>query len=317
MKKVLITGVTGFIGQRLAVILFESGFEVSGTTRKSTANSNYIIVENIDSSAHWNHCLKGIDCVVHLAARVHEMNDTSSDPLKEFRTVNSEGTIHLANACVEAGVKRLIYLSSIKVNGECTIDHPISELDKTDPKDFYALSKFEAEVALLGISKKSDLEVVILRPPLVYGAGVKANFHNMMKWLNKEIPLPFGAIYNKRSLIYLDNLIDLIVTCIKHPNAVNEIFLVSDGEDLSTPELLNRVSLALGKKSWLLPVNQKILEYFLMLIGKEKLAQRLCGSFQIDISKAKNLLNWTPPITVDEGLRKVAEHYLESQKLRD
>lgn len=206
-------------------------------------------------------------------------------------------------------------MSSIKVNGEETsLGSPFTPDDVFIPTDPYALSKYEAEQGLLKLAGESQMEVVIIRPPLVYGSGVKANFLNMMKWLYKGVPLPFGAIHNKRSLVALDNLVDLIITCIEHPAAVNEVFLVSDGEDLSTTELLTRVSSALGKKSRLLPVNQKVLEFCLGLIGKKDLAQRLCGSLQVDISKAKRLLNWTPPISVDEGLMRAAESFKQNLK---
>ena len=231
-----------------------------------------------------------------------------------FRKVNTSGTLNLARQAIESGVKRFIYLSSIKVNGEATLrGSQFTPDDIFVPTDPYALSKYEAEQGLLKLATESQMEVVIIRPPLVYGPGVKANFLSMMKWLHKGIPLPFGSIHNKRSLVALDNLVDLILICIEHPAAANQVFLVSDGEDLSTTELLSRVDIALGKKPRLLPVNQQLLEFGLKLVGKKDLAQRLCSSLQIDISKAKKLLNWTPPVSVEKGLHKTAEHFLKSQ----
>lgn len=311
MKNILVTGSTGFIGKALSIQLNKTGYNVVKISRKNIQNSDFVVVENIGSSTQWQSLLVGIEYVIHLAARVHVMNDISSDPLQEFRSVNTEGTIQLAKSCVEAGVKRIIYLSSIKVNGEYTTDSAFQELDKVQPQDPYSVSKCEAEMALLKIAKESNLEVVIIRPPLVYGPGVKANFRNMMSWLNKGVPLPFGSIHNKRSLVALDNLIDLIVTCIDHPAASNQVFLVADNEDMSTTELLRRVSFALGVKSRLLPVNQRLLEVCLKLLDKKDLSHRLCGSLQVDISKAKKLLNWTPPVSVDKGLQKAAQHFLK------
>ena len=319
MKKVLVTGAKGFIGNRLCQKLSEENFEVHGTVRKNFFSNNFLtqkyITVDIGPETDWHEVLQGCEYVIHLAARVHVMRDDADAPLVEFREINTAATLNLAKQAANDGVKRFIYLSSIKVNGEFTLqDKPFTEEDDFIPSDPYALSKYEAEQGLLQIGQKSQMEVVIIRPPLVYGVGVKANFINMMKWVYREIPLPFGLINNKRSLVNLDNLIDLIVTCLDHPAAANEIFLVSDDEDLSTTELLNHVAVALGKKQRLLRVNQKILTFGFSILGKKDLAQRLCGSLQVDISKTKKLLNWVPPVSVDEGLRKTAQHFLKSQK---
>ena len=314
----LVTGATGFIGRALITrILTFNDYQIYAAVRRLVSDFPSAVsqwkFDGISSNTDWNNALQGVDCIIHTAARVHVMSDTANDPLEEFRNVNTSGTLNLARQAAESGVKRFIYLSSIKVNGEATLQGSLfSPDDIFIPTDPYALSKYEAEQGLLKLAGESQMEVVIIRPPLVYGPGVKANFLSMMKWLYKCVPLPFGSIHNKRSLVALDNLVDLILTCIEHPNAANQVFLVSDGEDLSTTELLMRVSRVLGKKSWLLPVNQKILEFCLMMIGKKGLAQRLCGSLQVDISNAKKLLNWTPPVSVDEGLRKTAEHFLKS-----
>ena len=320
MTRVLLTGVTGFIGGALARALHKQSYTVLGAVRsKSNVVSSFVeqnIIGNILPDTNWRIALDNIDIVIHTAARVHVMSDTVDDPLEEFRNVNTHGTLNLARQAAESGVKRFIYLSSIKVNGEANLlASPYTSDDIFIPSDPYALSKYEAEQGLLKLAEETQMEVVIIRPPLVYGSSVKANFLSMMKWLYKGIPLPFGSIYNKRSLVALDNLVDLIITCIEHPFAANEVFLVSDGEDLSTTELLNRTAIALGKKSLLLPVNQKLLEFCLRLIGKKALAERLCGSLQVDISKTKRLLNWEPPVSVGEGLQKTADYFKSSYKI--
>jgi len=320
MSNVFVTGASGFVGHALIdKMLTNSDYKIFAAVRKLVPDFSSAVeqwkYDGISSTTDWNIALQGIDFIIHTAARVHIMSDTVHDPLEEFRAVNTIGTLNLARQAANSGVKRFVYLSSIKVNGESTqLGMPFTEDDKFIPSDPYALSKYEAELGLLKLAKKTQMEIVIIRPPLVYGPDVKANFLSMMKWLNKSIPLPFGAIYNKRSLVALDNLVDLILTCIDHPEAANQVFLVSDGEDLSITELLNRVASALGKKPKLLPVNQQLLELGLKLIGKKDLAQRLCGSLQVDISKAKQILNWTPPVSVDEGLRKTAEAFKSSRK---
>ncbi len=242
------------------------------------------------------------------------MHDTSSDPLAEFRMINVEGTLSLARQAAAASVRRFIFISSIKVNGEGTpVNMPYLAGAQAAPADSYGISKMEAEHGLRALAGETGMEVVIIRPTLVYGPGVKANFLNMMRWLHKGVPLPFGAIHNRRSLVALDNLVDLIVTCVEHPAAANQTFLVGDGEDLSTTELLRRMGVALGKPARLLPVPSRLLEVGAKLLGKQALAHRLCGSLQVDISKTRELLNWTPPVSVDEALRKTAKHFLEQQ----
>jgi nucleoside-diphosphate-sugar epimerase len=312
---ILVTGANGFLGQAIIKKLNGKSKMVRGTIRAPKEllfdGIEYVSVGELDANTDWSTVLRGVNVIIHTAARVHVMHEISADALTDFRDVNVDGTMKLARQAAKIGVKRFVYISSIKVNGECSQRyHPFTEDDKPEPVDSYAISKLEAENALFTLAKKTQMEVVIIRPPLVYGPDVKANFLSMMKWLNKGIPLPFGAIHNKRSLVALDNLVDLIITCIDHPAAANQVLLVSDGEDLSTTELLSRVAFSLGKKPRLLPVNQQLLEFGLKLVGKKKLTQRLCGSLQIDISKAKKLLNWTPPISVDEGLRRTAEEFL-------
>jgi len=311
-SQLLITGANGFIGSRLSECACKN-WNIRRQVRQPLVG-NEIVVGDLGADTDWFAALHGCEAVVHLAGRVHIMSDHAKSPIEEFRKINTIGTLNLAQQAVESGVKRFIYLSSIKVNGEFTLlGSPFTPDDIFIPTDPYALSKYEAEQGLLDLARKSQMEVVIIRPPLVYGPDVKANFLSMMKWLYKSIPLPFGSIHNKRSLVALDNLIDLIITCIKHPAAANEVFLVSDGEDLSTSELLKQVSFALGKRSRLLPVNQKVLEFCLGLIGKKDLSQRLCGSLQVDISKTKNLLNWTPPVDISNSLKETVEHFLKRE----
>jgi nucleoside-diphosphate-sugar epimerase len=314
--KLLVTGATGFVGQALItrLITFDD-YKVYAAVRKVVtifpSEVSQVKFDSLSPVTDWCNHLKAMDCVIHTAARVHVMSETSTNPFEDFRYVNTKATLNLAEQAAASGVKRFIYISSIKVNGEVTLPgYPFTANDIFVPADPYALSKYEAEQGLLSLAKETEMDVVIIRPPLVYGPKVKANFLSMMKVLNKSIPLPFGAVHNKRSLVALDNLVDLIITCIEHPSASNEVFLVSDDEDLSTSELLTRVSKAVGKRAWLLPLNQKLLEFCLGLIGKKDLSQRLCASLQIDISKTKRILNWTPPVSVDEGLERTAECFL-------
>nr|WP_298138146.1 SDR family oxidoreductase [uncultured Pseudomonas sp.] len=317
--KVLATGATGFVGRGLLERMStQVNLEVVAAVRKKVSGlpGNVVSrqVSGLEADAGWRTALDGIEVVIHSAARVHVMHDESSDPLAEFRQVNVEGTLNLARQAATAGVRRFIFISSIKVNGEGTAPSlPYKADDDPAPLDPYGISKMEAEQGLRALAAETEMEVVIIRPVLVYGPGVKANFLNMMRWLHKGVPLPFGAIHNRRSLVALDNLVDLIVTCIDHPAAANQTFLVSDGEDLSTTELLCRMGAALGKPARLLPVPSRLLEVGAAMLGKQALSQRLCGSLQVDISKNRELLNWTPPFSVDEALCKTARHFLEQQ----
>ena len=317
-KTVLVSGANGFVGKALCAELFQQGYGVRAAVRSENvqvANSETVPVGEINGETDWTDALSGRKGVIHLAARVHVMNDKATDALAEFRKVNVDGALNLARQAVEAGVQRFIFISSIKVNGEGTqLGRPYSAEDEPAPLDSYGISKREAEDALRQLAAETGLEVVIIRPPLIYGPGVKANFKSMMRYLDKGMPLPLGAIKNRRSLLALDNLIDLIITCIHHPAAANQTFLVGDGEDLSTPELLRRMAEALGKKARLAPVPMPVLILGARLLGRQAMAQRLCGSLQVDISKARDLLGWMPPVNVDEGLRKTAHYYMKSRK---
>lgn len=268
----------------------------------------HFIVASMTADTSWRQALDGVDAVVHAAARVHVMSETVGDPLAEFRRVNVAGTLNLARQAASMGVKRFVFLSSIKANGESTqIGKPFCADDVAAPQDPYGISKLEAEQGLMELAAKTGMEVVVIRPPLVYGPGVKANFMRMMQWLQRGIPLPLGAIHNKRSLVALDNLVDLITTCLCHPAAANQVFLAGDGEDVSTTELLQRMGQALGKPTRLIPVPVSLLKVGASLLRRPDMAQRLCGYLQVDISKALLLLGWNPPITLDEGLRRAAQ----------
>ncbi len=318
MSALLVTGASGFVGSALAARLATDGHRLRLALRARPAalpaGAEAFIHGDLGEAIDWMPALAGIDAVVHCAARVHVMADTATDPLAEFRRCNVDGTLRLARAAAAGGVGRFVFISSIKVNGEGTTPgQPFTAQQAPAPIDPYGVSKWEAEQQLQRLSAQTGMEVVIIRPVLVYGPGVKANFLNMMKWLYKGVPLPLGATHNKRSLVALDNLVDLIVTCIDHPWAANQTFLVSDGEDLSTTELLRRMSQALGKRPRLLPVPAWMLETAAKVLGKQSIAQRLCRSLQVDIAHTRERLGWTPPVSVDAALQKTAQHFLEQQ----
>ncbi len=307
--RVLITGSSGFIGQSVSSKLELRSEQVVRVVRKERPNS--LVVGDIGPNTCWREGLSLCEAVIHMAARVHVLGDKSSDPLEEFRRVNVAGTANLARQAAAAGVRRFVFLSSIKVNGESTeAGGAFTAADTPAPKDSYGVSKHEAEEVLHQIAGDTGMEVVIIRPPLVYGPGVKANFESMMSWLARGVPLPLAAVTeNRRSLVALDNLVDLIVTCLNHPAAANQTFLVSDGEDLSTAELLKRMGAAMGKPARLFYVTPALLKLGATLFNKPGIYQRLCGSLQLDIAKTRQLLGWTPPVSVDEGLRLAAEGF--------
>lgn len=312
---VLVTGANGFVGRALCVALAHSGQAVVAAARQTlpdrAPNIMNFQIRTLAIDTDWQHGLQGCDAVIHLAARVHVMTETAADPLTEFRRVNVDGTLNLARQAAAAGVRRFIFVSSIKVNGESTrLDQAFTANDVSSPQDPYSISKHEAEQGLRKLAVETGMEVVIIRPPLVYGAGVRANFQRMMRCLKWGVPLPLGAIQNKRSLVALDNLVDLIIVCLNHPLAANQTFLVADGEDLSTPELLRRMAHALGRPARLIPVPTSLLGVGAVLLGQRDMDQRLCGSLQVDISKTRMLLGWNPPISVDEGLHRTAQGFL-------
>ena len=315
---VLITGVTGFVGSALAsCLLRDKEMDVRGIARRAPSfivPGVELFTADLAQGMNVAAALSEVDCVVHCAAMAHVMRETETDALAVYRRINVEATRNIASQAANAGVRRFVYLSSIKVNGESTRSgYAFHADDVANVDDPYSISKREAEQALQEIAASTGMEVVIIRPPLVYGPRVKGNFRSMLKWLSNVIPLPLGAINNKRSMVGLDNLVDLLITCVDHPSAANQTFLVSDDEDLSTTELLRRMSKALGKSVRLVPVPVSLLQLGAKLLGKQDIAQRLLGNLQIDVSHAKKVLDWTPPVNVDEGRRRTAEWYL-SQK---
>ena len=307
---VLVTGANGFIGNKLlSTLSVDPVFNLFAVSRSPVTGSiNTHLIDNIDSFTNWSCMLKNQHVVIHTAARAHIMKDEVGDRLVEYRRVNVDGTLNLARQAVDAGVKRFIFLSSIKVNGEQTsFGQRFTAQDNPAPEDAYGISKYEAEQGLIQIAAETGLEVVIIRPPLVYGYGVKGNFFNIMRVVKKGIPLPLGGIYNKRSFIALDNLIDLIISCINHPAAANQIFLASDGEDISTSELIRRLAKAAKVRSRLISVPGSILMFTASLLNQKAIAQRLLESLQVDINKTRDILGWKPPLTVDEGLYRCFE----------
>jgi len=314
---VLVTGASGFIGNHLCTFLGSYGCDVRAVSRGGVSshfleNINQRSIDNIDNNTQWKSVLKDVDCIVHLAGRVHIINEYAEDSLSEFRKANVEETLRLAEHAATAGVRRFIYLSSIKVNGEeARKDRPFSADDIPEPIGPYAVSKYEAEQALLKLGMATGMEIVIIRPPLVYGPGVKANFKTMMKWLSKRIPLPLGAISNLRSFVGINNLMNFVFVCMSHPAAAGQVFLVADDEDISTPVLLKRLSGALGVSSRLFSIPLPLLKFIFTLLGKQKIYQRLTGSLCIDITKNKDLLGWWPSHDVSSMLKDTADEFLK------
>jgi len=307
-KLLLITGVTGFVGNAVCERMLRHDLDFRGVLRSRnnapTCFDRFVVAE-VHGATHWGGALEGVNTIIHLAARVHVMHDTEADPLAAFRAVNVQGTLSLARQAAAAGVKRFVFISSIKVNGEATSPgRPFTAEDVAAPQDAYGVSKMEAEQGLRQISAQTGLEVVIIRPPLVYGPGVKANFAALMRAVQRGWPLPLGAVHNQRSLVALDNLVDFTITCTTHPQAANQTFLVSDGHDVSTTELIRGMAQAAGVQARLLPVPVSVLRMAASMLGKADAIDRLCGDLQVDISKARDMLCWVPPISVSEGLRR-------------
>jgi nucleoside-diphosphate-sugar epimerase len=312
--RILLTGATGFIGKNLVINLTSKDFDIFALLRKNDKNLpkniKQIVIGDFTQTIDFSPYLQGIDCIIHLAGKAHVIDKNKASVLDEFRKVNTEFSVNLANSAAKCGVKRFIFLSSIRVNGNQNVDvnKAFLETDAPNPQEPYAISKFEAEQELFKITKNSNMEMVIIRPPLVYGINAPGNFGRLIHWASKKypIPLPFGLIKNSRSLVAIDNLVDFIILCTKHKKASNEIFLISDGEDLSTTQLLKKLTNAFDKKVVLLPVPTGLMIFIAGLIGKKADATRLFSSLQVDISKVQKLLNWNAVVTMDEQLNKIA-----------
>ena len=324
MKKILITGASGFIGRSLCKTLSTSGRFFRGAVRSIEsisidARSNYVSIGDISTKINWKNALANIDCIIHCAGRVHVMNETKKNELEIYRSINVQGTKLLAQEAAKAGVKRLVFLSSIKVMGEST-DNNHTNMDAKkknnfffkyndvpNPGDSYSKSKLEAEKILWEISSITGLEIVVIRIPLVYGYGVKGNLMRLIKLINFGIPLPFSCINNKRSLIGIDNLVDLLIRCCDHPNAKGKTFLASDGKDLSTPDLINYLALFMGQKVRLFPLPIFLLKFLGTIFGKKNEINRLVGSLRLDNYYTRNILNWIPPVSIKEGIRRMVQ----------
>lgn len=310
--KVLVTGASGFVGRHLVRRCLNDGLEVTALVRHAssviTSGLKTRVIAGLEQLGDVSDALQGQAVVVHCAARVHVMKDRSENPLAAFRAVNVAGTLDLARQAAAAGITRFIYLSSVKVHGESTATgRPFTEEDLPFPQDAYAQSKCEAEVGLRQLAAQTNMAVVIIRPSLVYGAGVGANFKVMMTAVRRGWPLPLGRIDNRRSLVAIDNLVDLMRVCMVHPAAANQAFLVSDGQDLSTTQLLRHLGVSLGRPARLLPVPASLLRLIAALLGRLTVADRLCASLQVDIGKAQRVLGWTPPVSIQKGLHCAAQ----------
>jgi nucleoside-diphosphate-sugar epimerase len=312
--KILVTGASGFVGRALVTHLQSNGLDVRASSRRLPAGlgdiADWLPGGELTGTTDWGVALKGVDVVVHCAARAHVLKDSARSSMNEFRDVNLHGTLRLATKAVESGVRKFVFLSSAGVNGAFTTDSPFTSNDRAAPKSPYASSKYEAELGLKQLANNSSMALVIVRPPLVYGPNAPGNFGALTRMLLRRLPLPLAHIDNKRSFVSLQNLVDLLTHCVQNPLAENQTFLVSDGEDLSTSALLSRMGSALGKPPVLFSVPTSLLRAGAWVIGKPELAQRLCASFQLDISLTTQQLKWEPPFSVDQGLHWAAQGFL-------
>ena len=307
--RVLITGANGFVGRALGRELLRRGRRVRAAVRRDAGlpdGCEVRVVGDLGPDTDWSAALEGVDAVAHLAARVHVMRERAADPLAAFRRTNVEGTLRLARSAAAAGVRRLVFLSSVKVLGEATPDGPFTDSSPVNPQDPYGASKREAETGLFELAARSGMEVAILRPPLVYGPGVKGNFLSLLRLIDRGVPLPLAAIDNRRSLLYLGNLVDAVDLCLSHDGAAGRTFLIRDGEDLSSAELVRRLAAALGRRARLFSLPEGVLRLAANCIGRRAAAQRLLGSLTVDDRRIRSELDWQPPFTVDQGLAETA-----------
>jgi len=311
MTRVLVTGCGGFIGRAVCHELRRRKIEFNGTTRIRTLEMDFPVyqITDINQQTDWRKSLSEVDVVLHLAGRAHVLNDKATDPLSEFRRVNVAGTINLAQQALESGARRFIFMSSIGVNGNITCTSPFNELSPPTPHADYAVSKLEAEHELRKLFEKIPAQLVIIRPPLVYGPEVPGNFRRLLNFVARELPLPLGAIHNQRSMIAVENLVDFLITCIQHPRAGGEMFLVADGTDISTPRLIRLLGEGMGKTPLLLPVPKVLLKFCAWIARRSSLYQQLCCSLQVDATKAHTILNWTPTVGMEDALRETAEWF--------
>lgn len=309
--RVLVTGASGFVGRHMVAHLVKRGDEAVAAVRRGSLERavRSVAIGNIDAATDWAEAVAGMDAVVHLAGRAHVLRDTDPDPEAVYWAVNVDGTVRLAQEAARAGVRRLVFVSTVKVNGEATHDRPFRASDAPRPEDAYARSKYEAEQALRALERETGLEVVVVRPPMVYGPGVKGNFPRLVRWVRSGLPIPLGAVANRRSIVSVYNLTDLLATCLRAPAAAGETFLVSDGEDLSTPELIRRIGRAAGCNARLLPMPRVLLEAVGTMLGRRDEVRRLCESLQVDISASQERLGWRPPLSVDEALERSLQQW--------
>lgn len=310
MGMTLVTGASGFVGSHLMEEMTRRGLPVRGVTRETAPGLTTI--PSYGPTMDWSNCLEGVDTVVHLAARVHVMRETASDPLSLFREANVTATINLARQAAAAGIRRFVFVSSIKVNGERTEPgKPFTADDPPDPQDPYGISKAEAEAALIALGRETGMEITIIRPPLVYGPGVRGNFRSLMKWAARGMPSVFAAVKNKRSFVHVESLCDLLILVLNHPGASNQVFLVSDGEDLSTHELLERLALAAGRRPRSIPISVALVRGMGVLFGRQPVVARLTENLQVDITKTHQLLEWKPSSPRTAGELRLAQGLVE------
>ncbi len=315
MNTILLTGSTGFVGSALLTALqkFPGCRVVSAVRSAASASDDVVVVGDIDGATDYSSALAGVNVVIHAAARAHIMKDEVSDPLAEYRRVNVDGTLNLARQAAVAGVKRFVFISSIGVHG-LNSSRPFKETDTEAPHDAYAISKYEAEQGLRKLTTETGLEVVIIRPPLVYGGAAPGNFRSLINLASKPVPLPFGSVNNNRSMVYVGNLVSFIIRCIQHPAAANQIFLVSDGEDVSLRNLVTYIRLCFGRSPRLLPVPVGLFKLAGALTGKRGVVDRLVGDLQVDSSKARTLLEWVPPFTVSQGIEATVADFMNKEQ---